>query len=69
MEKPVVVYGIYFSASGFADEVETWLNDNGILTIDFNTWEKVMADLYMSQSYNALFDAKKSIIGLNNTLF
>jgi hypothetical protein len=40
MEKPVVVYGIYFSANGFSEDVEKWLNDNGIVTIDFNTWEK-----------------------------
>ena len=39
MEKPVIVYGIYFSANGFSDDVEKWLNDNGILTVDFNTWE------------------------------
>jgi len=39
MEKPVIIYGIYFSANGFSDDVEKWLNDNGILTVDFNTWE------------------------------
>ena len=64
-----MVYGIYFSANGFSDDVETWLNDNELLTVDLKTWEKVMTDLYMLRYYNALFDAKKSVIGLNNTLF
>jgi len=39
MEKPVIVYGIYFSANGFSNDVEKWLNDNGILTVDFKTWD------------------------------
>ena len=39
MEKPVIIYGIYFSANGFSNDVEKWLNDNGILTVDFETWE------------------------------
>jgi len=40
MEKPVIVYGIYFSANGFSEDVEKWLNDNSILTVDFKTWDK-----------------------------
>ena len=39
MEKPVMVYGIYFSANGFSEDVEKWLNDNSILTVDFKTWD------------------------------
>jgi len=41
MEKPVIVHGIYFSANGFSDDVEKWLNDNEILTIDLKTWDRV----------------------------
>jgi len=39
MEKPVVVYGIYFSANGFSEDVEKYSNDHEILTVDYKTWE------------------------------
>jgi len=45
MEKPVIVYGIYFSANGFSDEVEKWLNDNYILTVDFQTWDNQVREI------------------------
>jgi len=37
MEKPVIAHGIYFSANGFSDEVEKWLNDNGIFAVGFDS--------------------------------
>ena len=30
---------VYFSAEGFAEEVESWLHTHGILTADMKTWE------------------------------
>lgn len=39
-QKQLTIYGIYFSANGFSDEVEQWLHDQGILTIDLNTWKQ-----------------------------
>ena len=39
-EKPIrFVCGVYFSAKGFAPEVETFLHQEGILTTDLETWE------------------------------
>ena len=39
-QKQLTIYGIYFSANGFSDEVEQWLHDQGILTIDLDTWKQ-----------------------------
>ncbi len=39
-EKPIrCVRGVYFSAKGFAPEIETFLHQNGVLTTDLETWE------------------------------
>ncbi len=40
-EKPTrFVGGVYFSAKGFAPEIETFLHQEGILTTDLKTWEQ-----------------------------
>ena len=39
-QEQLIIYGIYFSANGFSDEVEQWLHDQGILTIDLDTWKQ-----------------------------
>jgi hypothetical protein len=41
-DKNIVVYGIYFSANGFSENVETWLHNKGILTVDWDTWGKII---------------------------
>lgn len=41
VKKQIKIYGIYFSANGFSADVEKWLHDQGILTVDWNTWEQV----------------------------
>jgi hypothetical protein len=37
-KKTIIVYGIYFSANAFSVEIEQWLHNHGILTVDFETW-------------------------------
>jgi len=39
-QKQSTVYATYFSANGFSDEVEKWLHDQGILTIDLDIWKQ-----------------------------
>ncbi len=39
--KNIAVYGVYFSANGFSFDVEKWLHNKGILTVDWNTWENL----------------------------
>ena len=37
-EKQLRIYGVYFSANDFSDDVERWLHERGILTVDWNQW-------------------------------
>jgi len=37
-EKQLHIYGVYFSANGFSDDVERWLHEREILTVDCNQW-------------------------------
>jgi hypothetical protein len=38
-EKQLRIYAVYFSANGFSDNVERWLHERGILTVDWNHWD------------------------------
>ncbi len=44
-QKPIsVVCPVYFSAKGFAPEVETFLHQNGVLTTDLDIWDREGSD-------------------------
>jgi hypothetical protein len=45
IDTPITMYGIYFSANGLSDDVEKWLQDKGILTIDWETWHNTIKKL------------------------
>jgi len=38
LNKQLNIYGVYFSANGFSDDVELWLHERGILTVDWERW-------------------------------